>query len=182
MKKESILHKIICGYNKAEERLLIFSLVFNVLLIFVQVVMRTVFRNSLSWSEELARYLFIWQIWLGTSIAVRENEHIRVTLIYSFVKNKFMQRVIHTLADLIWFAFCAFMTVNGNTLLQSMISRNATSSGLRIPLAFVYVVLPLASLLVCLRMLPILYRDVRGETNEPEESLEQAETVDGGEC
>lgn len=175
MKKESIFHKIICGYNRAEEGLLIASLVFNVVLIFVQVIMRTVFRNSLSWSEELARYIFIWQIWLGTSIAVRENEHIRVTLIYSFVKNKFMQRIIHIISDGIWFAFSVFMVINGNMLLQSMISRNATSSGLRIPLVFVYLVLPLASLLVCIRLLPVLYRDICGKIDETEEVL------DGGE-
>ncbi|MEG1293755.1 MAG: TRAP transporter small permease, partial [Clostridium sp.] len=60
-------------------------------------------------------------------------------------------------------------------LLQSMISRNATSSGLRIPLVFVYLVLPLASLLVCIRLLPVLYRDICGKIDETEEVL------DGGE-
>lgn len=50
--------------------------------------MRTVFHNSLSWSEELSRYIFIWQIWLGASIALKEDEHINVTLIYNFVKKK----------------------------------------------------------------------------------------------
>lgn len=176
MKKESVFHKIICGYNKAEEGLLIASLAFNVILIFVQVIMRTIFRNSLSWSEELARYLFIWQIWLGTSIALRENEHIRVTLIFSLIKNSFIQKVIHILADALWFLFSVFMVYSGNTLVQSMIARDATSSGLRIPLAFVYVVLPIASVLVCLRMLPILYRDLRGTKKDT------VENMSGGEC
>lgn len=35
--------------------------------IFVQVVMRYVFHNSLTWSEEFARYCFIWLIYLGIS-------------------------------------------------------------------------------------------------------------------
>ena len=87
LKDKGFLGKIVYGYNHLEEYLLVGSLVFSVLLVFLQVVMRTVFKNSLSWSEELARYLFIWQTWLGVSIAFKEDEHIKVTLIYSIIKN-----------------------------------------------------------------------------------------------
>lgn len=59
------MKKVIGFYNSLEAHLLVISLAFTTLLIFVQVVMRYVFNNSLSWSEELARYVFIWQIWLG---------------------------------------------------------------------------------------------------------------------
>lgn len=87
MKKKSILSQFTNIYNNLEEYLLIISLVCNVLLVFLQVIMRTVFKNSLTWSEELSRYIFIWQIWLGASTALKYNEHIRVTLIYSFMKS-----------------------------------------------------------------------------------------------
>ena len=111
MEKKSILSRIGNIYNNLEEYLLVVSLVINVLLVFLQVIMRTVFKNSLTWSEELSRYIFIWQIWLGASIALKYNEHIRVTLIYSFLKNKKVQAAIGLLADLIWFLFCAYMVV-----------------------------------------------------------------------
>ena len=81
MEKKSILSRIGNIYNNLEEYLLVVSLVINVLLVFLQVIMRTVFKNSLTWSEELSRYIFIWQIWLGARIALKYNEHIRVTLI-----------------------------------------------------------------------------------------------------
>ena len=57
-------------FDNAEEYLLVGSLAFNVVLVFFQVVMRYVFQNSLSWSEELARYIFLWQTWVGASYAV----------------------------------------------------------------------------------------------------------------
>ena len=63
MEKKSILSRIGNIYNNLEEYLLVVSLVINVLLVFLQVIMRTVFKNSLTWSEELSRYIFIWQIW-----------------------------------------------------------------------------------------------------------------------
>ena len=53
MEKKSILSRIGNIYNNLEEYLLVVSLVINVLLVFLQVIMRTVFKNSLTWSEEL---------------------------------------------------------------------------------------------------------------------------------
>lgn len=161
MKKKSIFSSIGNVYNNLEEYLLIISLVLNVLLVFMQVIMRTVFKNSLTWSEELSRYIFIWQIWLGASIALKYNEHIRVTLIFSFLKNQRVQAFISLLADLIWFCFCAYMIINGKDLLVSMAGRNALSSGLRLPLIYVYAVFPLASFLVCVRLLGVLFKDVK---------------------
>ena len=105
MKNKNFLSKIAFVYNHLEEYLLLGSLVFSVLLVFFQVIMRTVFHNSLSWSEELSRYIFIWQIWLGASIALKEDEHINVTLVYNMVKNKRAQACIKTFADLVWFLF-----------------------------------------------------------------------------
>ena len=49
----------------------VFLMSFMTLLVFVQVVMRYVFNNSLSWSEELARYTFIWLIYIGISYGCR---------------------------------------------------------------------------------------------------------------
>lgn len=147
-------------YDNFEEYLLVGSLVFNVILVFVQVIMRSVFNYSLSWSEELSRYIFIWQTWLGASTALKYNEHIKVELIFSFVKNKKIQNVVRFLANIIWFLFSLFLAYNGWELVQSMIARNALSSGMRVPLAFIYVTLPFSSFIICLRLLPIIYNDI----------------------
>ena len=47
-------------------------------IIFVQVVARYVFQNSLSWSEELARYIFIWLVYLGISYGCQMRKHIKI--------------------------------------------------------------------------------------------------------
>ena len=56
--------------EKLEEYFLVISMIAMVVIIFLQVVMRYVFNNSLTWSEEIARYIFLWQIWIGVSYAV----------------------------------------------------------------------------------------------------------------
>lgn len=155
------MNKIKNFYDKLEEYLLVGSLIFNVIIVFSQVIMRSVFNYSLSWTEELSRYIFIWQTWLGTSTALKYNEHIRVELIYSFVKNVKVQKIFKILAYLIWFTFSLFLAYTGWKLTQSMATRNALSSGMRIPLIFVYISLPISSMLVCLRLIPKICSDIK---------------------
>ena len=51
-----------------------------VIIIFVQVIMRKA-GNSLSWSEELGKFLFVWISWMGISLGQREGEHIKITML-----------------------------------------------------------------------------------------------------
>lgn len=55
-------------------------LVFQLGLIFVQVVLRYGFSYSLSVGR-IGRYLFVWLMWLGVSYAARNRTHLRVTMI-----------------------------------------------------------------------------------------------------
>ena len=65
----------------------VFLMSFMTLLVFVQVVMRYVFNNSLSWSEELARYTFIWLIYIGISYGCKLRKHIKIdAALYLFPK------------------------------------------------------------------------------------------------
>ena len=65
--------------------------------------------------------------------------------------------------------FCAYMVLNGKELLVSMALRNAASSGLRLPLVYVYMAFPIASFLVCLRLLGVLAGDWKKLTGKREE-------------
>ncbi|MCL2601411.1 MAG: TRAP transporter small permease subunit, partial [Treponema sp.] len=59
----------------AEITINIFLMSFMVIILFIQVIMRRVFNNSLFWSEELARYMFIWLVYLGISHGARLRKH-----------------------------------------------------------------------------------------------------------
>ncbi|SDP64215.1 TRAP transporter small permease [Desulforhopalus singaporensis] len=143
------MRKLLRAYSKLEENILVASLVVTVVLIFVQVVMRYVFNNSLSWSEELARYIFIWQIWLGASVGIRLKRQICVEMLTARL-NAAARRWMSAFALFILLAFCIFLVVNGYHLSMKIASRNAVSSALSIPLSIVYMSLPFSSAVTCL--------------------------------
>ena len=50
-----------------------------VAVVFLQVASRFVFKIPIEWSEEIARFVFIWFCWLGSSYATLKFHHIRIT-------------------------------------------------------------------------------------------------------
>ncbi|HXP29926.1 MAG TPA: TRAP transporter large permease subunit [Stellaceae bacterium] len=53
----------------------------EIVILFAGVVSRYVFRSPLTWSDELASILFLWLAMLGSVIALRRGEHMRLTAI-----------------------------------------------------------------------------------------------------
>lgn len=165
---DNFLEKI----SKVEEKMLILSLAFNTLLVFFQIIMRSIFNASISWSEELSRYIFIWQIWIGTSIAYSYGEHIQVELIYNLIKAKKGQEILKLIVDIMWIVFNIFLVVIGFKMCKSMMLRNALSSGMRVHLAYVYAVLPLSSSVLSIKILNTIIKRVKKLFTNEKSSME----------
>ena len=52
--------KFFKAIDKAEDVCLVTMFIVMVAAIFLQVIMRFVFNNSLTWSEELGKFIFVW--------------------------------------------------------------------------------------------------------------------------
>ncbi len=73
--------------------LLAFLLGSLVVIMFIQVFFRYVLNNSLSWSEELAKYLFVWMTFLGAALCLRDKAHIGVDYFLSLLPVQIQQAV-----------------------------------------------------------------------------------------
>ena len=56
-----------------------FCLACAVVLMSAQVILRFGFNSPKAWAEEVDRYLFIWSVYLGATVALMRGSHIRVT-------------------------------------------------------------------------------------------------------
>ena len=90
------------------ERYILFLLsAIMVVVIFIQVFMRYVMSNSLSWSEELARYCFIWLIYIGISYAVKHHRHIKVDAALLLFKDK-TKIYFSLISNFLFLIFCVY--------------------------------------------------------------------------
>lgn len=155
-------------WNHFEEYVLVVSLVFTVVLIFLQVIMRYVFRNSLSWSEELARYVFLWQIWLGASYAVKEHRHLKIEAFINLLP-KALRKYLELIMLLVWFAFSMFLAYKGSELTLMLIKRGQVSPAMRIPMAYAYASVPVGCILMALRLIGEIIEFVKSQIKLLEE-------------
>lgn len=63
------------------EWLMALALAVMVLLVFGNVVLRYVFNSGIAWAEEISRLMFVWMIFLGAVLALRQHAHLGVELL-----------------------------------------------------------------------------------------------------
>lgn len=142
-------------WDHLEEFILLPILIFLVGLIFTQVIMRYCFGNSITWSEELARYLFVWLMWLGVSYAARNRTHLRITMIRDKLPPKgayWMEFAV----IIIWLCFGIFVVIKGISIVQSVAGYGQVSAALQLPMQYAYLGVSLGAGLMDIRLIEIL--------------------------
>lgn len=130
------------------------SFLIMTILIFTQVIFRYIFGNSLSWSEELSRFLFIWATILGISVGVKRNFLLSIT----FVKDKFpsgLRNMLDIFIDIGILIFAFFLIVYGWELTQKV--QFQLSPAMRISMSYVYVVVPISGIVIIIHLLSNWY-------------------------
>jgi TRAP-type C4-dicarboxylate transport system permease small subunit len=75
------------------------------LITFYQILARDVFFISSMWTEELARILFVWIVFLGAGTLAQDNNHIRISILTDRLPSAF-SRVIRIISNLLILIFC----------------------------------------------------------------------------
>ena len=97
----------------------------------MQVFFRFVLNNSLSWSEELARYCFVWMHLLGASLLIESSGHATVTAVLDLLHGV-VRKIVDVVIELIIFFDGTVMLYAGFQLAYS--SRNNLSTDLSVPM------------------------------------------------
>lgn len=140
------------------------------LVMFVGVIFRYVFNASLSWSEELSRYLFIWFIFLSMSYAVTQKAHIRVESLNRIIPKK-IRPYINIIGKIIWLGFGVFVTYLG--IKYALTMNTSVSAAMKIPMSIVYLGIPLGYFLMSLRLLFQIVESIKNPEIEIEDIHEE---------
>ncbi|WP_242975063.1 TRAP transporter small permease [Anaerovirgula multivorans] len=144
--------------EKLELSLCIVLMSLMTITIFIQVIMRYVMHNSLVWSEELARYLFIWLIYLGISYGAKIMKHIKIEAALGLFPSKARPMII-LLGDVIFLGFSMFIAYTSFTVVQRQIVLGQASPAMHMPMWIIYAAPMVGFTLTSIRQTQtILYR------------------------
>lgn len=152
-------------------------LLFTVVVTLVNVTMRYVLAQSIVWADEAARAGFIWLTFLGAALAVAGKAHLAIDTVVEMVPTP-VRRVLVGLGNLGALAFFALLLIGGYE--QVVDNLGQLSPALRIPLGYVYAVVPISAVLMAVNLVgarvfgtPELAEGAPG----PESDLEQAKEL-----
>ena len=169
--------------NRVEEWLSVAVLIAILILLSYQVIMRFVFHNTNSWSEELARYLFIWLVYLSASYAIYKNAHIKIDAVKNLYPKK-IRKYIPILGNLIFLVYAVVITVYSSGYCMDIYASHQVSMGLGVMMAYMYASIPVGHALMSLRLIQLTYKMIKNpdleEMTEAEEAMEMLEESNEG--
>ena len=130
-----------------------------IFVITLQIVSR-VFFTSVSWTEEVARFLLIWITFLGAALAFQQGRHIAVTLLHDSLP-PLAGRIMSGAAVLVVLAFLISLTKIGWGYMNLQSFQKSPS--MRLSMTYVYAVMPLAAVIMAGLSVLDLIRLVTGQ-------------------
>ena len=136
MKALMEITKILVGFAKWSA---IVAAVIMTIMIFLQVIFRYLLKAPLSFSEELARYMFVWSVAMGAALALRKRKHIGVEAFVQWlpVRLRDQAKIVGSLLSLLFFGLLVWygFVMVGATMDQ-------LSPALQLPMGYVYLAIP----------------------------------------
>ena len=141
-----------------EEAIMVVLLVCMVCIMGLQVVMRYVFNQSLSWSEELTQYMFVWTTFISVSYCVKKRISIKIEQIINALPQP-GQTGLRLFRHALVFVFCIVMIPYAVTYVQQAIDSEATSAALGIPMYFIQSAPLVGFILLTVRVVQAFWRE-----------------------
>ncbi len=147
------MQKLLTYLNKALYGISVAAMSVMLLLIFFQVISRYLFGYTFEWSEELARFLFVWVVFLGSALIMGESGHLAVQLLPTKFAGTLIGNLMAVFVNVCGYIFILILLVQGTKMTSVMTFQ--TAPGLGISMSWVYAIIPASALL----MLLYLFRD-----------------------
>ena len=124
--------------------------------VFLQVLYRYVLTQPLHWSEELARYLFVWLSILGATLGLQKRGHFGLDFFFQMLPEQ-AKRCMGFFIHLLMGAVVLVILVQGITLVQKTVLQESPAMG--ISMSWAYASLPVGGALMAIHLFVIFLKD-----------------------
>lgn len=151
--------------TQAMNMVIVVALAMMVVMVFGNVVLRYVFNSGITASEELSRFCFLWLIFVGAILAMKERGHLGVdTLIRRLPRTGKIVFVLISNALMLWVCYLFFV----GSLTQTIVGWGTLKPATGIPMAFHYATGLVMSVGIGLIIVNNTWRVITGKASDAE--------------
>lgn len=132
----------------------------NVLL---QVLFRQVFRVPMTWTDEVARFSFIWLAMIAASVQVRHHAHFAVTAFTEGIKQKQWLNLFTYLFMLFVSGMLFFYGIR-----YTIMGLDKMAATLPITMVWIYAAIPTGSLFMMIYLLELIGKEIKKKVSREE--------------
>lgn len=148
-------------------------IIYASIMLFTQIVARSVFNYSFSWAEESVRYAIIWMVFMASSIAFRENAHISIDVLKQLLPKSLLKPFQITIC-----VICLVTTILlawfGWELSSKMMMFGQRSSAMEAPMYLFYLSIPVSAICMAIRISESIVSLLVVSTKETSSMLSEA--------
>ncbi|MBI3076828.1 MAG: TRAP transporter small permease [Deltaproteobacteria bacterium] len=133
-----------------------------VLLNFANVIGRYVFARPFIWAEEVMQFLNVWAVMLGAAVITRDRTHLRMDAFYTLLSRP-ARRAVDAFINLLAVAVSAYVIVQSLAMIRMLALTGQRSVIARLPMAVIYLSVPLGFALGGYFVVLWFHRLFRGE-------------------
>lgn len=134
-----------------EEKIIAFVLCLMVLMVAAQVLSRYVIHKSLSYTEELVRYFFVWITFLGASAAAFRSRHLSLSGSLHIVPVR-VKKWLNYLSGCAALLFTGLLIVFGIKIVLLQIKTGQTTAAMGLPMWIIGLAVPVCSFVLMVRL------------------------------
>lgn len=143
------LDRISFWVDKAVQSLMAIFLGLMTIFMLIQIIGRYFFNSGFVWTDEISRYLMVWMVFLGASVATRHWNHISVSV---FEENsERMRKILPPIQKLLTFVY-ALVVIKVGIEIMGLIA-NQLSPNARISMAYIYAIFPVSCSLMAFHLI-----------------------------
>jgi TRAP-type C4-dicarboxylate transport system permease small subunit len=129
------------------------------LIVFLQFFTRYILNDSLSWTEEIARYGLMSLAFVGGAVVTRKKSHIAVELLSNLMKPGPLRSALLALVDFVTLGFMGLLAYFSVTIIERMHAQTMTV--FELPMSLVYAGVGLGCFMMLARQVQVVWRNAR---------------------
>ena len=156
----SLLKRMDHLFEKAEEILLAFGIIALSVLLLINVFLRFFFSRSIVMAEEVGQIILLAITFLGLSYVARHGRHIRMSVVYDVVSNKF-RKILAVIISLVTSITLYYLSYVAFRYVAAIKLANRVTSSLNIPVYMINLVVAIGLFTAATQFLRIFYLNIR---------------------